>query len=641
MEIINLTEAIIEYLAISSALLLILGLISFLSIRSFKIKSTARLWVCTLIIILPLAYPLKVLFPESVKIPVPMQLSYLQKNNEISASNEITTNASFLIKNNLQAADENNKSGLELIVNQTSGADQKEWFRETRSGVISNWRLIAISVWGLFFFFFLIRVIKTGFKINKTLRLADPVTDRAILKLLGQCATETELRRTPKLYMVDGISTPMVMGFFRPGIIVPHNLLKPEFFEGLRFSLLHELKHLKQHHNWWLLIESIIGSAYFFHPVFYWAKNKIHEEQENICDRHVIRITDKSVSYADFLLNQIWRHNSGMNPALALPFVSNVSKTAARIHSILENTRSTAFTLFRDRISVFFILLVFPLILMLSITPSVPGPDHSTTLINPSKDNFKGNAIYQSEQADTKKEITDIERSSNGYSNKADTHTEKMAQLSDTVAAINNPAPIIIEDAVFEPVAVSVNQLNDNAYSVEKIDTTPAPEPVPDPSILGAVTGNDILWTRGDPEMVEAPNKPVQQVSMTEKYLGSPVNEISIARIDNIKVLDEYTVLFMMRGGDIYLTRLSEPCPSLLYVSDFNLVSINGKFTKFDRIQAISNNQVVGSAGMLGAFYPFRYEGNKYEAIKLLKKNLLTDLVNAGAFKEFSNTRQG
>ena len=85
----------------------------------------------------------------------------------------------------------------------------------------------------------------------------------------------------------------------------------------------------------------------------------------------------------------------------------------------------------------------------------------------------------------------------------------------------------------------------------------------------------------------------------------------------------------------MYLTRLSEPCPILLHASDFNLVSTNGRLSKFDRIQAISYNQVIGTSGMLSSFYPFRYEGNRYKAIKLLKKSLLAELVNEGAFKEF------
>ena len=90
-----------------------------------------------------------------------------------------------------------------------------------------------------------------------------------------------------------------------------------------------------------------------------------------------------------------------------------------------------------------------------------------------------------------------------------------------------------------------------------------------------------------------------------------------------------------MRGGNIYLTRLSVPCPSLLSATDFNLGSNSGKLSKFDRIQTISFGQIMGTTGMLGPIYPYKYEGNKYEAIKLLKNSLLAELVKEGAFKEF------
>jgi hypothetical protein len=125
---------------------------------------------------------------------------------------------------------------------------------------------------------------------------------------------------------------------------------------------------------------------------------------------------------------------------------------------------------------------------------------------------------------------------------------------------------------------------------------------------------------------------PTPLETTAQKYLGSPVNELTIHRIDDIKVLNEYTILFIMRGGAMYLTRLKEPCPALLYASDFNLPSTTGNISKFDRIEAISNNHVMGSTVMLGDFYQYIYEGNKGEAIKLLKKSLLQKLISEEVF---------
>ena len=636
MEIAHLTESIIEYLSISSALLLILGLLSLFAVRSMKTQGRTKLWVCTLIVIMPLAYPLKSIFPESVRIPVHMELKYLQPHNETASEKTIAENtASFSDNGNTVERYKNNEAVS--FKSEASSSGIKDPFIATAYGLTENWRLIAATVWVGVFFFFLIRLAATGYKTNKILRLAAPFKDPDILNILHRCTADTGLRRTPGLFVAEGISTPMVMGFFKPGILIPRHLLRPELREGLRFTLLHELKHLQQHHNWWLLIESIIGSAYFFHPVFHWAKRKIHEELEHICDSHVIHVTDKSFSYADFLLTQIWQQNSGRNPALALPFVTTVSKTAARIHSILENTVPAPFMQIRDRLSVFFILIAFPSILLLSIAPSAQDPDQALNMLNPVKMNIQETADHTNEPSGQKKDVI-IEKSATVPSNEKTSHIEKPEPLLKTADTVTAPSSVFREETSFVTSPESARppiDSNDDELSAETIEEKPLPETLQSLNASDTFTGNNMLWAEHAPDTGESADKSTAPIKIAEKYLGSPVNELSITRIDNIKILDEYTVLFMMRGGDIYLTRLSDPCPVLMQASDFNLVSTNGRLSKFDRIQAISNNQAVGISGMLSSFHPYRYEGNKYEAIKLLKKSILTELVSEGAFNEF------
>jgi beta-lactamase regulating signal transducer with metallopeptidase domain len=583
--------------------------------------------VCTLIVILPLAYPLKTLFPDSAKIPVHLELNYFKQHSEIASEKSMSENASFLLNKETTA-------GLSERSEAASGPGIKVRFMETMSALFSNWMLIAAIVWGGVFFFSLVRVAVTGFKTNKFLRLADSVTDPKILKLLQQCVSDTNLRRIPELNIVEGISTPMVIGFFTPGIIIPRHLLKPEFREGLRFTLLHELKHLQQYHNWWLLVESVIGAAYFFHPVFHWAKRKIHEELENICDRHVIRVTDNSVSYADFLLNQIWQQSSGRHHALALPFVSTVSKTTTRIHSILENARPAPFMHIRDRISVLFILMAFPSILLLSIAPSVQHSDQALNILNPLKINSQESTNHKSELTVHEKEISYIKETSVSPVERAQSHVEKTAPAIKPAGNTALPAKLTMEETtvpVRETESPSIEEAEEE-NKTEVIQKNSTHDITRNLDVIGSVSGNDMLPAQNDAGTGEATDKPISPGgTIADKYLGPPVNELAIIRIYNIKVLDAYTILFMMRGGDLYLARLSEPCPSLLYASDYKLLSINGRLSKFDRIQAVSHDQIIGTSGMLFGFYPYKYEGNKYEAIKLLKKSLLAKLVNEGA----------
>ena len=87
MEITRLTEQVIEYLLISSALLFLLGMLSLFAVQLFKIKGKTKIWVFALVFILPVIYPVRSFLPESMMIPVPLQSDYLKPLTVISGEN--------------------------------------------------------------------------------------------------------------------------------------------------------------------------------------------------------------------------------------------------------------------------------------------------------------------------------------------------------------------------------------------------------------------------------------------------------------------------------------------------------------------------------------------------------------------------
>lgn len=638
---IHLTESIVEYLLISSVLLLILGGIVFFKVKFLKIKGEARLWIYAMIVFLPLVYPVKTFFPEVVKVPVHLNASKFSYFLYNKISHEGTLSGiSPNPGNHPYAAYEAEDSNAEYTRDKISiPAVLKTRFMEAVTGTYRNWRLIITIVWGMIFLFLSIRLIITGFRSNRLLRVAEPVVNPQILKLLNQCALKTDLHHIPELFKVEGISTPMVMGFFKPRMIIPRHLLKADFREGLQFAFLHELKHLRQHHNWWLLIESIIGAAYFFHPVIHWAKTGIHEELEHICDRHVIKVTGKSVSYADFLLNEIWRQNLSTNPALSLPFLSGASQTTNRIHLILAHASPAPFSEIRSRLAVLPVLTVFSSILIFSVVPSVQKPKQPLRALNPVKVDYRESKVIGPviKRIVPDKENISIEKPSGRIRVKSvDIGNRK--HIPNTVNAIEIPPVRGEEENTVKPLKNSGDPAINMADVTIGIPEVPGykVEPVQpeDTSVSGNISQKSFTAAKNESGKSRIPDKPEALPAMAEKYLGAPVNALTIHRISDIKILDEYTVLFIMYGGDMYLSRLSAPCPALLYASDFKLLSSTDRVSMNDRIQPISFNQILGTTGMLGAFYPYKYEGQKSEAVRLLKNSLLKKLAAENAFSD-------
>ncbi len=646
-----LAEPIVEYLFLSSTLLFIMGILSFFAITLLKIQGRPKLWVFTFLILLPLFYPIRVLFPDTIKVPVPQkvyQSFHPQTLNEIRSrlfdSKDISTNGKSGPYHDNNIIDKH-----EYAV----GNKKSPVFQNPATGgiliSILNWKLIAFILWGTSFVYFIVRVLKTIRNNARILKFAEPVHNPQILKLLHICAGETGLEQTPGLLVIDKIPSPMVMGFIKPYILLPKHLLMPELREGLRFTLLHELKHIRQRHNWLILLESIIVAAYFFHPVIHWAKRKIHEELELICDSHVVDITNKSTSYADFLLHEIWQRNSKNTPALALPFISGLSKTAKRIHSILENCRPTMFSRIRGKAAMVFILFSFMSFLALNTAPP-PGNQGEMTgnSDSPSMDSTD-NILFQSiagekENFHSKTFKTDATPSSDTHSViplKAPRPADNRITIITASADEPEPEtggretePALKEESANQPVTENkTSSTADTTFEIKDIQEaeTKAGTPYSINEIRFDSAGKEI----SEPGEIEAhENTEIYEVNAAktglEKYLGPPVNELSVQRLIDIKPIDSRTVLFIMRGGNLYLTRLSEPCPGLLYANDFKLDSLAGKFTKFDRIHALSNGHVTATTGIMSEFYPYIYEGRTSEAIKLLKKGLLKELTAKG-----------
>lgn len=625
MELARLTEQIIEYLIISSALLFLLGMLSLFAVQLFKVKGKTKIWIFAFVFILPVIYPARSFLPESIRIPLALQSDYLKPLSIISRGTPVSAGKPILpITHESKGKFTKSKIIDTKIVAPILGL--RERALDTASMLFTNWKLVTAILWMIIFSIFLSRLIAATRAIKRLLRLSTPVNDQRIIGLLRQCASETRLPYVPPLYEVQGISTPMAMGFLKPVIIIPSHLITAKSIEGLRFTLLHELKHIDQRHNLWLFIESIIGAVYFFHPVIPWAKRKIHEEMEHICDGHVIKVTHKSITYADFLLNEIWQNSPSRYSAFSLPFISSSSKTADRIRLILENRVASASMPAREVVVVISIFILFSSFIFFTGVTMVKVPNPISSFENWDRETDP----KQIEHTVNIKASSVTTPLTSPVKNKARIHEAVISQMN---AEITNKREYATESLYEKSGTVSVKQTTSTANNKDMGKRLPAmevfseqPENLTVKKSDASVNFSQATDTPVTETIADTLPSPVETTA--KKYLGAPVKELTIHRIDNIKVLDQYTILFIMHGGDMYLTRLPDPCPALLYTNDFNLPSITGRISKFDRIQAISNNRVLGTTAMLGEFYPYRYEGSKGKAIKLLKKLISEGVLN-------------
>ena len=119
---------------------------------------------------------------------------------------------------------------------------------------------------------------------------------------------ETELlnnllkgKGTLQLYKNLILETPILIGFFRPAVILPDQEYEDV---QLRNILMHEITHRKRHDIFvkWLLI--FVGAVHWFNPMIYFVRREVNQACELACDESVIKRFDISEmqQYGDTLI---------------------------------------------------------------------------------------------------------------------------------------------------------------------------------------------------------------------------------------------------------------------------------------------------------------------------------------------------
>jgi beta-lactamase regulating signal transducer with metallopeptidase domain len=158
------------------------------------------------------------------------------------------------------------------------------------SGCAGCWMLLALRLW----------------QFSRVLRHVRPAPD-AVQGLTRGLAGRLGLRRPPEVSLVKAPISPLVWGLtLRPRVLLPEALWK-RLSEPQRESLLvHELAHLRRRDHWVRLLELLVVSLYWWHPVVWWARGRLRQAEEQCCDAWVVwAFPDRAEEYACALLETV------------------------------------------------------------------------------------------------------------------------------------------------------------------------------------------------------------------------------------------------------------------------------------------------------------------------------------------------
>ena len=152
-------------------------------------------------------------------------------------------------------------------------------------------------------------------------------------------AVEIGRNRRPRVCTSASVDTPVIVGFFRPVLLLPDWLAPQLSAEEFRQIALHECAHLRRYDDWTNLWLQIGMTIFPLNPTLLWLNRRIGVQRELACDAAVVAATARPTEYAASLV-QIASQRRLANPLrFALAAWGRQSEISQRVHALLEQPR--------------------------------------------------------------------------------------------------------------------------------------------------------------------------------------------------------------------------------------------------------------------------------------------------------------
>jgi beta-lactamase regulating signal transducer with metallopeptidase domain len=177
-------------------------------------------------------------------------------------------------------------------------------------------------------------------RFERLLRGTLPAPER-LRRLALEVSGTMGVRRSFDVRCVESVAVPFVWwAGGRPTIVLPLQLCRQFDEQQVAMILAHEFAHLRRRDHWVRGVELLIASVYWWNPLAWAVRRRIHHAEDLCCDAWVRwAFPDGTQCYAEAVLKMAESLNASHGSARLLPaspFVQSLS-LKARIEMILES----------------------------------------------------------------------------------------------------------------------------------------------------------------------------------------------------------------------------------------------------------------------------------------------------------------
>lgn len=161
------------------------------------------------------------------------------------------------------------------------------------------------------------------------------IENERFLAVYKEVSTEAGLKKPLPIYVNQLVASPMLVGIFRPIIIIPELVIDDA---ELRYVFWHELTHYRRFDIIYKWLVQITVCLHWFNPLIYIISREINRECELYCDEAIISSLDENgrLRYGDTLLSTLKTDGTYRDAIVSLTLSENAELLKERLTAILN-----------------------------------------------------------------------------------------------------------------------------------------------------------------------------------------------------------------------------------------------------------------------------------------------------------------
>ncbi|HUS86981.1 MAG TPA: M56 family metallopeptidase [Bacteroidales bacterium] len=211
-------------------------------------------------------------------------------------------------------------------------------FRTKMVDYLNRYYYLISGLWVLGIIILGMRLTGGFFYSNKLKRSLLFEVPPGLIRILNETKEKLGIRKAVKIFESKLAKVPVVVGYFKPVILVPVGILSGIPGDQVETILAHELEHIRRNDFLINIFQSIVEILFFYHPGLWWISSQLRKERENCCDDIALSVSKESITYARALLSM---HEIVIGtPSPAVAFNGNKNLLLNRIKRITKMSRS-------------------------------------------------------------------------------------------------------------------------------------------------------------------------------------------------------------------------------------------------------------------------------------------------------------